>query len=185
LKDKARSVRTINGMTLEEANKAGVDPNERFSYFRVNSGKANLAKRTGHSDWRRLVSVDLGNGTGWTPGDNVGVVEEWQWPSETSAADELTPDQMREIQSRIAAGEYPENAQAGDWAGRVFADVLGLDPDNADDKRKISRIMAGAVKQGHFTVATRYDKEKGRNRPMFEVAHFPHRDSGGVGTSVH
>lgn len=185
LKDKARSARTINGMTVEEAKKAGIDANERFSYFRVNSGKANLAKRTGHSEWRRLVSVDLGNGTKWTAGDNVGVVEKWEWPAETSAAEEIAPDQLDEIRRRIAAGCYAENFQSDDWAGSVFADVLGLDNKDADDRRKIARMMAAAVKKGHFVVKRQYDRQKGRDRPIFQVAPSPHRDSGGVGMTVH
>ncbi|MCK1367232.1 bifunctional DNA primase/polymerase [Bradyrhizobium sp. 62] len=183
LKDKARSVRTINGMTVEEAKKAGIDTNERFSYFRINSGKANLAKRTGHSEWRRLVSVDVGNGTKWTPGDSVGVVERWEWPTETSDVDEITPDQLNEIRRRIAGACYAKNFQSDDWAGKVFADVLGLDA--KEDRAKIVRMMTGAIKKEQFVVNKRYDREKARERPMFEVAPIPHRDSGGVGTTVH
>ena len=129
------------------------------------------------------MSVDLGNGTKWTPGDSIGVVEKWEWPSDTSVADEINADQLQEIKARIAQGEYGENAQADDWAGKVFADVLGMNV--RDDKDKVSHMMAGAVKQGHFVVVKRRDKEKGRVRPMYEVAGFPHHDSGGVGPTVH
>jgi hypothetical protein len=45
--------------------------------------------------------------------------------------------------------------------------------------------MSGLVEAGHFAVVKRADKGKGRARPMFEVAHSPHPQTGGVGMTVH
>ncbi len=179
LKDKARAVRAINTMSEKEAEKAGIDPKDRFSYFRVTNVKSNMSKRSGHADWYRIVSVDLGNGTKWSAGDSVGVVEKWQWPSEADTADEVTTEQLEEIKWRISLGPHGDNHQSKDWAGRVFGDVLGIDA--KADKRKIGRLMKALVKTGHFVVVER-KSGKGRHRPMFEVAPEPHHSQGGVGS---
>jgi RecA-family ATPase len=60
LKDKARSVRVINGMTVKEAANAGVPVDDRFDYFRVGNGKSNQGKRSGRTEWRRMISVNGG-----------------------------------------------------------------------------------------------------------------------------
>ncbi|WP_167358245.1 AAA family ATPase [Bradyrhizobium stylosanthis] len=179
LKDKARAVRAINTMSEKEAEKAGIDPKDRFSYFRVTNVKSNMSKRSGRADWYRIVSVDLGNGTKWSAGDSVGVVEKWQWPSEAATADEVTKEQLDDIKRLIGLAAHGDNHQAKDWAGRVFGEVLGLDPKG--DKRKIGRLMKALVKAGHFVVVER-KSDKGRQRPMFEVAPEPHHPQGGVGS---
>ncbi|MDI2073354.1 hypothetical protein ABIF68_003496 [Bradyrhizobium japonicum] len=178
LKDKARSVRAINTMSEKEAERADIDLTDRFSYFRVTNVKSNMSKRSGHADWYRIVSVDLGNGTKWSSGDSVGVVEKWQWPSETTD-DEIAIEQLDEIKWRIGLGPHGDNHQAKDWAGRVFGAVLGLDA--KADKRKISRLMKALVTAGHFAVVER-KSDRGRQRPMFEVAPDPHHPRGGVGS---
>jgi len=185
LKDKARSVRALNTMSEDQAKKAGIDPEDRFAYFRVTNAKSNMAKRTGHADWRRVVSVELGNARDGKPSDNVGVVEKWDWPSDTSVADQISPDLLRAAKSQIASGQYGENPQAGDWAGKVFARILDLNLMSAQDRHKINRVMRGLVDAGHFVIVKRSDKNKGRTRPMFEVAQFPHPETGGVGMTVH
>jgi hypothetical protein len=120
LKDKARSIRTINTMSKDEATKAGIDPNERFSFVRVSNGKSSMKKRSGHSDWSELVSVNLGNnGKYWEPGDSVGVATEWKWPSSELLADAVTPEQLEEIKSIIRAGQFKSNGQA--WGGQGTA----------------------------------------------------------------
>lgn len=72
LKDKTRSLRVLNPMTEAEAEKTGIDDPER--YFRIDLGKFNMTAK-GHSGWRRFVSVPLGNGGTFSPGDEIGVVD--------------------------------------------------------------------------------------------------------------
>src|SRR5690606_18831189 len=62
----ARSVRVLNRMSEEQADKAGVPAEERYSYFNIHQGKANLTKMAMGNDWRKLESVPLGNGRGLT-----------------------------------------------------------------------------------------------------------------------
>ncbi|MCP3397139.1 AAA family ATPase [Bradyrhizobium sp. CCGB20] len=153
LKDKARAVRVINTMSEKEAKKAGIDPKDRFSYFRVTNVKANMSKRSGQADWYRIVSVKLGNGTKWSAGDSVGVVEKWQWPSEEATANDVTTEQLGELKRRLSLAPHGDNHQAKDWAGCVFGEVLGLDA--KADKRKIGLLMKALVTAGHFAVVER------------------------------
>lgn len=168
LKDKARSVHTINGMTAQEAEKAGIDANDRFDYFRVNNGKSNLARRTGHSDWRRLISIDLGNGGNfYTPGDSVGVATPWRWPSETVT--DVPADQLAEIKRRIAAGQFKAHWLATDWAGFVFAAVMGIELRDNVAKRRLDATIQRLVAEGHFKIVHRADKTR-HEKPYLEVA---------------
>ncbi|MGM4892309.1 AAA family ATPase [Tardiphaga sp. 839_C3_N1_4] len=168
LKDKARSVHTINGMTAQEAEKAGIDANDRFDYFRVNNGKSNLARRTGHADWRRLVSVDLGNGGNfYTPGDSVGVATPWRWPSE--AVTDVPAEQLAEIKRRISAGQFKAHWLAADWAGFVFAAVMGIELRDNAGKRRLDGTIQRLISDGHFRIVHRADKTR-HEKPYLEVA---------------
>ena len=60
LTDACRTVRVVNRMTKEEAERAGVE-NPRL-YFRTLNDKADLTPPADKSEWYRLESVDLNNG---------------------------------------------------------------------------------------------------------------------------
>jgi len=65
LVNSCRNVRVLNTMSKEEGEKADV---ERYrSYFRIDNGKANLAPPPEDSEWRKIISVDLGNAIGDCP----------------------------------------------------------------------------------------------------------------------
>jgi hypothetical protein len=110
LTDACRSVRTINRMTRDEGQRAGVE-NHRL-YFRTYNDELNLAPPPENSDWFHLDRVDLGNGpTGI--GDSVGVVVQWKWPDPLA---NVSVVQLRAIQLRVASGKWRENAQAKNWS---------------------------------------------------------------------
>jgi hypothetical protein len=69
-----RSVRVLNIMSKEEAEAAGVEERYRRAHFRIDNGKANLAPPMEKAEWRKFVSVPLGNGTADEAGDSIGVV---------------------------------------------------------------------------------------------------------------
>src|SRR5262249_7773359 len=64
-----RNVRVLNVMTKDEGKKASVERHR--SYFRIDNGKANLAPPSEESEWRKIVSVDLGNAAGDCPADHI------------------------------------------------------------------------------------------------------------------
>jgi AAA domain len=96
----ARSARVLNNMTAEEAKKAGVE--DKRGYFRVDNGKSNLAPPEATS-WFKFVNVPLANG------DNVGVVERWEWPN---PLDDITVRDLRAAQLAVA--------QDGPWREEGF-----------------------------------------------------------------
>lgn len=160
LKDKARSLRTVNGMTSTEATKAGVD--NPADYFRIDFGKANLAKRSGRSDWRRFVSVPLMNGKGLVKtGDEVGVVESWRWPTPDIIAEraateasaivaDVPADTLAGLKVRLENGQYKASDQAKQWAGCVVAEILGLDP--KADRKRIAEMLTAWIDLGELEI---------------------------------
>ncbi|MGM0583862.1 MAG: AAA family ATPase [Pseudomonadota bacterium] len=125
LVDGVRGARHIVPLSGTEASQFKVPPGERWRYFHVETGKHNLAPRSSGAAWRRLVSVNLGNGTPEHPhGDSLGVVEAWQPPS---ADEEVSSEQTAAILRKLASGDWRENNQATKWAGYAVAEVLGTD----------------------------------------------------------
>jgi hypothetical protein len=156
----ARTVRVLNPMSEDEATSSGVPRADRFQYFRVTNGKSNLIPRSEHAVWRRLVSQAMDNGDGLArPQDHVGVVTRWEWPSAASMA-ELPAGALDVIKARIRGGDFRENVQAGDWAGHVVAEVLGIEVDTKAEKKRVSAILKALIKAGHFEVVVRPDAHR-------------------------
>jgi hypothetical protein len=154
---KVRSARTLNGMTEDEAARAGVE--NRRAYFRVQNGKANLSPPADVSEWYRLESVDLGNG------DSVGVVTRWQWPD---AFDGVTVVDLRKAQAAIAAGRWRENPQSKDWAGIAIAKALNLDPTTKRHRAKIAGLLKRWIANRMFVVVEGEDAQR-KKRSFIEV----------------
>lgn len=139
--DACRSVRILETMSAKEAEKAEVE--NHWQYFRSFSGKRNFAPSIQTSTWFHITGVVLMNGpiNFTAEGDNIGVVETWSLPVAN-----ITPEDAENIRKAVADGSWRENAQAGMWAGKAVAKVLGLDP--ADDKEKIKRTIKKLIKDG-------------------------------------
>ncbi|CAO4195781.1 AAA family ATPase [Methylorubrum extorquens] len=160
----ARSARTLNGMTKEEAERAGVE--NRRAHFRVDNGKANLAPPPEGSTWFKMESVALGNGPLNSDGDHIGVVTNWTWPDPLES---LSVADLQAAQAAVrAGGPWRENIQAKDWVGIPIAQALKLDPTNKADRERIKRTLKVWIDNGMFAVVTGYD-EKSRPRPFIEV----------------
>lgn len=145
----ARSARVLNRMSPEQASEAGVPIGDRFGYFSVSRGKANLAPMSGHMEWRRLVSVPLGNGQGLQkPQDHAGVVVEWQWPGSEDVVETITADQKAHICSLVDTGDYKEAPQAKNWAGYAVAFAMGLDAEDAAQKKHAGSFLKALLKEG-------------------------------------
>ncbi|WP_245272480.1 bifunctional DNA primase/polymerase [Mesorhizobium sp. LSHC414A00] len=154
----ARSVRVLNRMSDEQAKEAGIEQSERFSYFYITQGKANLTKMNHRADWRKLESVALGNGSGLKrPQDHAGVVTEWKWPSAEDVANGLTAEQVENIRSTLAGAAYKEAAQGRPWAGEAVAYVLGADVSDKDEKRRIASLLKALIKEGILAVVEERD----------------------------
>ncbi len=143
----ARSVLVYNRMSEEEADRAGITPEEASFIFRTTNDKANLAPPE-KADWYRMNNVDLDNG------DKVGVACPWQWPD---AFDGVSVAHLRRAQMLIAEGEYRESSQSPDWVGNVVAPLLDLEPTRKQDRKRVARIVNEWIKNKALEVVEKPD----------------------------
>jgi hypothetical protein len=124
--DACRSVRIMETITKEAAEKLKIE--HRGFYFRSFFGKRNFAPPLDESDWFKFVNVELNNNPPLF-GDDVGVVERWQFPSAQQA--NLSPGTIASIMERVGREPRWRNYSTADmWVGKAVAEVLGLDAED-------------------------------------------------------
>lgn len=157
----ARSGRVLNRMTPEDRERAGIAGSDTSVYFALVRDKANLAP-PGKREWRRVVSVDLGNG------DSVGVVESWDWPDDF---DDISVRDLLAVQNAIEAAPEPlrYSDQSTSWVGDVVAEVLGLNA--ANDRKRIKRMIEAWLKSGALMKRDVKDEAR-RSRPCIVVGEW-------------
>lgn len=158
----ARSVRVLNRMSAEDANSAGIDEKDRYSYFHIHYGKQNLTRMDTAQHWRKMESVSLGNGTAGTgtklpvPGDTAGVVTEWKWPSQEELMEGVPDDVQERFLIRINNQEHRDSDQAEGWAGYLLAELMGEPLTHTKgmtkQKRRFKRIIDAWKSTGLVTV---------------------------------
>jgi hypothetical protein len=156
----ARSAVVYNRMSEAEAVKAGIDPEKRSFYFKVQNGKSNLAPGGERADWYRMNNQDLENG------DKVGVAAQWVWPA---PPDLVSPDRKYEVLKDISNSEWVSAAQSKDWVGRSIAHSLDLNLDDPDDIVTVKSIIKAWLKDGTLTRVERTDQYR-KTRTFIEVA---------------
>lgn len=161
-----RSARVLNAMSPEEASQASVEADQRRRYFRVDDGKANMQPPSDGAAWHHLVSVDLGNETVDAPGDRVGVVTAWALPT---LSDAIQPGDLRRVQEKIAAGTWADDVRSKNWAGKVVAEVLGLDAEDKGERSRITRLIAMWKKNGTLKTGLYHNTRTGRDQATIEV----------------
>jgi len=157
---KARSLRVLNPMTKDEADRADVGDARRL-YFRCDVGKSNLAPPADKAEWFKIVSIGLGNGSSGSQEDQdmVGVVSAWQWPN---ALDGITVSDLRAVQVRVENGRFRKDNQAKEWVGHVIADVLHLDAGSKADRAKIGSLFKTWCANGMFRFVDEADEKRMR-----------------------
>jgi hypothetical protein len=165
----ARSVRVLNPMTKEEAEKAKIEAGRKGFYFRSDIGKANLAPPSDKATWFRLESVDIGNGTTiefltdsgideiTVAGDVVGVATGWKWPE---ALDGVHVADLMAVRAEIAKGRWKKSPRAADWVGVPIAAALKLDSGDKGDRHKISKLIETWIKSGMLKVTIDDDETR-------------------------
>ncbi len=153
-----RSARVLNGMSKEEAERAGVEPEKRRLHFRVDDGKANMAPPMESASWYRMDSVDLGNGRGLEPSDNVGVATAWEMPG---ILDSVTGADCERVIAMVRAdATFRMDSQAGNWIGHAVAEVLGLDVGRKADREQVNRVLRIWIDKGALTTQRRQDEHR-------------------------
>lgn len=162
LRDAARIVLTLNGMSQAEAEELGIsEPALRRSLVRIDVGKANRSP-PGAATWVKLQSQSLDNGDGLEPPDFVGVATLWVRPDTFHG---LTAWHLYEVQQRLLKEAWRESVQSKEWVGHVVADVTGLCTEA--DKGRIKKILRTWFKSGALTVEHR--PVNGRDVPFVIV----------------
>lgn len=182
LRDAARVVLPLNAMSQAEAEELGItDPALRRSLVRVDTGKANRAPPDA-ATWIKLESQCLDNGDDSEPADYVGVACLWEKPD---VFDGLSTWHLYQVQLRVAAGQWRDNAQAKDWVGHAVAQVAGLSVDK--DKARIKAILKTWKRNCALKVESLPDKN-GDERPFVVVGdpvdpsqvNYPHPEKCGA-----
>lgn len=152
----ARSVRVLNRMSIDDANAAGIDEKDRYSYFHIHYGKQNLTRMDTTQHWRKMESVGLGNGgkglLAATKQDTAGVVTEWKWPTSEEIADGITDEQKSNIKSVLAGARHKSAPQGKPWAGEAVAYVLDEDLTDKAAKKRVGAILKALLKEGFLEV---------------------------------
>jgi len=162
LRDAARIVLTLNGMSQAEAEELGIsDPALRRSLVRIDTGKANRSPPD-TATWVKLQGQSLGNGDGLEPPDVVGVATVWERPD---AFDGLSVWHLFNVQQHILRGAWRGSVQAKDWVGHLVAEVTGLSAEA--DKGRIQTILKAWFKSGALTIEHR--PVNGRDVPFVIV----------------
>ncbi|MCX7310356.1 MAG: hypothetical protein NTV56_01175 [Alphaproteobacteria bacterium] len=94
-------------MTADEANKLGVLPSERSSYFKTGASKSNLSPRSDDAPWYQLHSVTLPNPEppSYMTGDRVQAVTRVQLSPTSMPPSGDYPKIRRAILDVVAAGK--------------------------------------------------------------------------------
>lgn len=155
----ARSSRVLQKFTNEELVKAGVK-DLNGTYFYVKRDKSNLAVGGGKETFR-TVSVSLGQG------DNVGVVERFQFPS---TFDGIGQRELIKVQRCIDGKGLRYSDQTGSqWVGNAIARVLDLDP--VEDKSRILSLIREWLLSGALVKKSRR-QSNGKFVPEIDVGEW-------------
>ncbi|AGB71061.1 MULTISPECIES: hypothetical protein [Rhizobium] len=140
---------------------------ERTGYFSVTYGKSNLTPLSSKLDWRRLVSVPLGNGQGLQrPQDHAPAVVSWSWPSAETIIDGVTKEQRAMICAAVNATDYKASPKAKNWVGQAVAYAVGLDIEDEASRKRAASIAKALLKEGVLV------EREGRDPVRRETAMF-------------
>ena len=153
---KARSARVLNAMTKTEASEVGVEEKERFGFFRIDNGKANLAPRGEYSAWRRMIGVPLGNRIDANE-DEVGVPIQWIKPD--MFADLKDADRVAVVRA-VQSGSWREDVRASNWVGQAVAGAMGLDLDDDAERNKVKKLVGLWTRTGVFKIVQGQDERR-------------------------
>lgn len=158
LTDAARSVRVLNQMTEDDAEKS--DVSNRLDFVSGHIDKGNLAPSAAYSDWFQLLSVKAANGE-W-----VGVAVPWTWQG--TEFDDLTPQVVRKLQDAVEGHKCRKSNQSKDWVGNVIAPILELDPSDSEQKKALSKKIDHLLKRRLFVSYQAEDSQR-RKRDFIKV----------------
>ncbi len=153
---------TLLATTIEaihEGNVARAGVETRCTFFQVHNGKANLTPPAAEAEWRKIVSVDLGND------DSFAVATAGQWPT---AFDGLKTSLRRAAQIAITVGRWRKKSQSKKWEGHYDSAFLGPYAASKAHWLKIFALLKTWITTGTFAVVDGTDARHER-RSIIEV----------------
>jgi AAA domain len=154
--DAVRGMRVANQMSRREAEEFGIEDGDRFDYFKVTKGKANMT-RSGPGKWYRFVSIELPNGDpeAGIPGDSVGVLEGWDSPNTKVA---LTDDDRAYFRTLVAGDpNYRDDIRSKQWIGVAIARRLSLDLNTKIGKTRAKNVLKSLLEARDLAIEERSD----------------------------
>lgn len=159
----ARSVRVLNRMTKDDAEKAGLKTHKQ--HFRVGHDKENLAPASSKADWFEIVGVSLPNGPVVAdvpmPGDSVGVVVPWRWPN---PLDDLTAQDLYAVQQAISGAGCRKDPRSENWVGTTIAATLSIDLDEPSGLAKVKALIKTWLDSGALRVVEVRDEKRNKRQ---------------------
>jgi hypothetical protein len=129
----ARVVQTLFSMSVSDAERFGVAPEERHLFLRLDDAKANFGPISGASLWYRREGITIANG------DDVGVLVPHQFTG--GAVPDITPDKARhileEVERRWAEGAPFSASHVSDRYIVPYLEGQGI-------KRKVAKGILGS-----------------------------------------
>jgi hypothetical protein len=141
IRDAGRLIFTLTIMSAAEAADFNVEPEQRFSYVRLDSAKVNITARSGVASWFKIVGVPIGNGTAEYPaGDTIQVAEPWTPPDAWAGLSIATLNAILDYidegirdEDGLSTGERFSNAPRAAETGRaVWPVVQRFAPDKTE-----------------------------------------------------
>jgi hypothetical protein len=151
-----RSGRLLHPMTGADAEKFGIEGEERNRYFRIERAKTNMARRETVC-WIELVERPIANGENGAYADTVAVSTLWTPPDVT---DKVNDSMAAAIRSEIGRNDYRRDQRASNWAGKLIGQRLGLDLEKPSHRRQAKDVLNWLIAKGVLTTQFREDKNR-------------------------
>jgi hypothetical protein len=139
--DALRSVRMLDLMTVEEAEKAEVEDYERERHVKVTPAKRNYSATAAPPQWIKIQNLIINNG------DDVGVVTPWEWPGQDPAAFEAAVQRSETLLLEIMPQMQKRGQRLSDKRGINFAPKLVAETPEAKEMRVNETFLTEATKR--------------------------------------
>jgi hypothetical protein len=169
--DALRSVRMLDLMTIEEAEKAGVKPHERERHVKVAPAKRNYSATAAMPEWIRIENLIINNG------DDVGVVTPWEWPGHDPAAFEAAVQRSEAVFLEVMPKLQRRGQRLSDKKGVNYAPKLIAQTPEAKESRvnetSLTEAMGRLIERGLLLV-----EEPSNKVHELVIGNPPERNSG-------
>ena len=137
--DALRSVRMLDLMTVDEAQKVGVEEYQRERHVKITPAKRNYSATSARAQWIRIENLIVANG------DDVGVVAPWEWPGHDPAAFEAAVQRAEAVFLEVMAQLKKRGKRLSDKRGVNFAPKLIAETPEAKEIRVNETVLVEAM----------------------------------------